>query len=99
MVSWQVDNYFDLTSKQEGWIEERMRLHIDWHRKYELPSYRDFLIEVQNKSGDGLTMSELDEGYARLDQKRIRSLERLLPDTASFLAGISPEQINTLEKR
>ena len=22
MVSWQVDNYFDLTSKQESWIED-----------------------------------------------------------------------------
>ena len=99
MVSWQIDNYFDLTSKQEKWIEERMRLHLDWHRKKELPLYRDFLIEVQNRSGDGLIMNELDEGYARLDQKRVRTLETLLPDTASFLAGISPEQVNTLEKK
>ena len=48
MVSWQIDNYFDLTSKQEEWIEERLRLHLDWHRKQELPLYRDFLIEVQS---------------------------------------------------
>ena len=99
MVSWQVDNYFDLTSKQEEWIEERMRRHLYWHREQELPLYRNFLIEVQNRSGDGLTMKELDEGYAMIDQKRIRTLEELLPDTASFLAGISPEQINTLEKK
>ena len=99
IVSWQVDNYFDLTNKQEEWIEERMRRHLDWHREIELPRYRDFLIEVQNKSGNGLTMSELDEGYTRLDQKRVRTLETLLPDTVSFLAGISPEQINTLEKK
>ncbi len=50
MVSWQVDNYFDLTSSQEEWIEERMRLHLDWHRKQELPRYRDFLVEVQDRS-------------------------------------------------
>ena len=99
VASWQLDNYFDLTTQQEEWIEERMRLHLEWHRKEELPRYRNFLIEVQNRAGDGLTMSELDEGYARLDQKRVRTLERLLPDTASFLAGVSPEQINTLEKK
>ena len=99
MVSWQLDNYFDLTTKQEEWIQERMKLHLDWHRKEELPLYRDFLIEVQNRSGDGLTMSELDEGYKRLDQKRVRTLEILLPDTVSFLAGISQEQVNTLEKK
>ena len=99
MASWQLDNYFGLTNQQEEWIEERMKLHLDWHRKEELPRYRDFLIEVQSRARDGLTMIELDEGYARLDQKRIRTLERLLPDTASFLAGVSLEQINTLEKK
>ena len=99
VVSWQLDNYFDLSSKQEEWIEERMRVHLAWHRKQELPRYRNFLIEVQKRSSDGLTMKELDEGYARLDQKRLRTMERLVPDTASFLAGISPEQIDTLEKK
>ena len=99
VASWQLDNYFGLTNKQEEWIEERMKLHLDWHRKEELPRYRDFLIEVQSRARDGLTMIELDEGYTRLDQKRIRTLERLLPDTASFLAGVSLEQINTLEKK
>ena len=99
VASWQLDNYFGLTNQQEEWIEERMKQHLDWHRKEELPRYRDFLIEVQSRAGDGLTMIELDEGYARLDQKRIRTLERLLPDTASFLAGVSLEQINTLEKK
>ena len=99
VASWKLDNYFDLTNQQEEWIEERMKLHLDWHRKEELPRYRDFLIEVQSRAGDGLTMIELDEGYARLDQKRIRILERLIPDTASFLAGVSLEQINTLEKK
>ena len=99
VASWQIDSYFDLTTQQEEWIEERLRSHLDWHRKEELPLYRDFLIEVQNRSGDGLTMSELDEGYARLDQKRVRTLETLLPDIASFLSGISQEQVNTLEKK
>jgi len=99
VASWQLDNYFVLDTQQEEWIEERMSLHLEWHRKLELPRYRDFLVEVQNRAGDGLTMIELDEGYARLDQKRIRTLERLLPDTASFLASVSPEQISNLEKK
>jgi hypothetical protein len=99
LVSWQLDHYFDLTSQQEEWIEERMKLHLEWHRKEELPRYMRFLIDVQNSARDGLTMSELDEGYARIDQKRMRTLNRLIPDAASFLATVSPEQINTLEKR
>ena len=42
-----VDFKTTTTPKQEEWIEERMRLHLEWHRKEELPRYRIFLIEVQ----------------------------------------------------
>ena len=66
VASWQIDSFFDLTTQQEEWIEERMRRHLDWHRNEELPFYRGFLIEVQNRARDGLTMSELDEAYAIL---------------------------------
>ena len=96
VASWQIDSFFDLTTQQEEWIEERMRMHLDWHRTEELPLYRSFLIEVQNRARDGLTMIELDEGYARLDLKRVRTLERLLPDTVSFLEELSAEQIDCL---
>ena len=37
MASWQLDNYFDLTTQQEEWIEERMRLHLEWHRRKNYP--------------------------------------------------------------
>jgi len=32
ITSWQLDSYFDLTKEQEEWMEERMRMHLEWHR-------------------------------------------------------------------
>ena len=47
---WQLDSYFDLSNKQEEWLEERIKSHIEWHRSHELPSYKKLLIDIQNLS-------------------------------------------------
>jgi len=98
IVSWQLDSYFELTYEQEDWVEKQMQQHLEWHRNEELPKYKNFLIDVQNKAKDGLTMSELDEGFYRFESKIDRIFERLIPDAALFLTKISPEQINNLEQ-
>ena len=96
---WQLDSYFDLSNKQEEWLEERIKLHLEWHRSQELLSYKIFLIDIQNRAKDGLTMEELDEGFSRYEAKQNRLFERLIPDTALFLKSLSSEQINNLESK
>ena len=54
-VSWQLDSYFELNDEQEDWVEERMKILIEWHRMEELPRYKNFLTDIQNSSKDGLT--------------------------------------------
>ena len=98
IASWHLDSYFDLTKEQEDWVEDRMRMHLEWHRNEELPSYRRFLLDIQKSAKDGLTMSELDEGFYRFETKVGRIFERLIPDASLFLSEISPEQINNLER-
>ncbi len=96
---WQLDSYFDLSNKQEEWLEERIKLHLEWHRSQELRSYKKFLIDLQNRAKNGLTMEELDEGFSRYEAKQQRLFERLIPDTALFLKSLSSEQINNLESK
>jgi hypothetical protein len=98
-VSWQLDSYFELNDEQEDWVEERITIHLEWHRAQELPRYKRFLTDIQNSSEDGLTMSELDEGFFRFKEKQRRTFERLIPDAALFLTKLSAEQINNLERK
>jgi len=98
-VSWQLDSYFELNDEQEDWVEERMKTHLEWHRAQELPHYKRFLTDIQNSAKDGLTMSELDEGYSRFEAKQRRTFARLIPDAALFMTKLSPEQINNLERK
>ena len=98
-VSWQLDSYFELNDEQEDWVEERITIHLEWHRAQELPRYKRFLTDIQNSSEDGLTMIELDEGFFRFKEKQRRTFERLIPDAALFLTKLSAEQINNLERK
>ena len=98
-MSWQVDNYFDITSEQEEWIEEKIVLHLEWHRKEELPKYNNFLTKIKDQAQDGISMSELNEAFSMYEIKRNRIIERITPDVALFLAKISPSQIDYLEKQ
>jgi hypothetical protein len=98
-VSWQLDSYFKLTDEQEDFVEERMKTHLDWHRAEELTRYKSFLTDIQSRGTDGLTMSELDEGFSRFETKQQRTFERLIPDAALFLTKLSAEQINNLERK
>jgi len=99
LVSWQVDNYFDLTSEQEEWIKKKTNLHLKWHRREELPTYKNFLIEIKELAKDGVSMQELNEAFLKYETKRNRIYERLTPDVALFLTKISPSQIDYLEKQ
>ena len=69
-ISWQVDNYFDLTMELEEWIENKSIQILNWHRKEELPGYKKFLIQIKEKSINGLNMKKLDEGFLIYEEKR-----------------------------
>ena len=56
-MSWQLDSYFELNDEQEDFVEERMKIHLEWHRAEELPRYKRFLTDIQSSGEDGLTMS------------------------------------------
>jgi len=99
LISWQIDNYFDLTNEQEEWVEEKLMSHLDWHRKKELPGYKKFLIEIKENARDGVSMNELNKSFARYETKRDRIIEKLTPDIAFFLANLKNDQIDYLESQ
>jgi len=99
IISWQIDNYFDLTNEQEEWVEEKLMFHLDWHRKEELPSYKKLLIEIKEDARDGISMNELNKSFTSYETKRDRIFEKLTPDIAFFLAGLKNDQIDYLENQ
>lgn len=97
VIPWVVDDYFDLTTEQDDFLDEKIKQQLQWHKMSELPAYAAFLKEVKQKGQDGLTATELDWVYEQVDQLRKNLVQRLSADAANFLANLNQQQIEYLE--
>ena len=97
VIPWVVDDYFDLTSEQDEFLDEKIKQQLKWHKMSELPAYANFLEALKQKGEDGLTSKELDWMYEQVDQLRKNLVQRLSADTALFLANLNTEQIEYFE--
>src|SRR5436190_7021550 len=54
VLAWLVDDYVDMSGSQKGWVKNRLRTAMDWHRRQELPEYRRFVEGLIEKAADGI---------------------------------------------
>lgn len=99
ILAWMVDDYFDLSSEQRGWVRERFERAMNWHRSNELPEYRRFIEGVIARSSDGITVEDSRWAYDNVRAYYRRAVERLLPDAADLLARLDHDQVAALEKK
>lgn len=97
IFAYQLDHYFDLDFTQEEWTDEVIDEWHLWHRTNELPQYADLLGQAQQRVRRGLVAEDLvwlrQEG---LEVQR-RLVKRTLPEIATFLYELKPEQVENLK--
>lgn len=97
LVIWKVDDYFDLRSDQRTFLRARLKELLEQHRKEALPVYEQFLIDVREKSADGLSRDELDWAFARFEDLKSDLFARVVRDATGFLTTVSDGQVRYLE--
>ena len=77
-VRWTIDDYVDLTSEQQKQFDADLDGLLDWHRRYELPLYREFILSSLDALEGGVTIDEavliseaIDEAANRLQVKLV----------------------------
>ena len=77
-VRWAIDDYVDLTSEQQQQFDEDLDGLLDWHRRDELPLYREFIVSSLDALEGGVTIDEavlisdaIDEAANRLQVKLV----------------------------
>jgi hypothetical protein len=90
LVTYYVDDWFDLTSEQSAWLKPRVTKLVDWHRSNELPTYRNLLTDVQSRVAQNQnTLNDVTKLYSISRQA----------DMVAFLQKIEPQQIAFIEKK
>lgn len=98
-ATWYADEYFDLDLRQKQEFRTRFdRLH-SWHRYEQLPDYAAFLGDTKARLERGLTRSDCLWVIGGVQERYRTIIRRSADDAAAVLMTITPEQLNTLQRK
>lgn len=98
MITWQLDHYLDLTTRQRQEVTTRLRPLLARHRSEAIPQYEQFLLDVQQRVSRGLTRDDLEWMYASYDRFRADLFDRAVPDASVLLTTVGERQVRYLEE-
>ena len=99
LAAWTVDNYFDLEPHQKADFSKRFERFYAWHRTEQLPEYAQFFRTAQGRVQKGIAREDVLWFVDGL-RARVRTAGRhAAPDTAAFLATLTPAQVENLQKK
>ena len=95
----RIDNYFNLNSEQEKFLEQKIEALIIWHKTQELQNVRKFLSGFNERFQDGWTHQDMDWIFRESKILWTRFMYRSIPDFARFLTTVDPDQIEYLKPK
>jgi len=99
VVTYMVDDYFDLSGNQEGWVRTRFERLQAWHRTHELPAYEQDLRNAVSRTERALTIDDARWVNKTLRGYYKRMVEQALPDMADLVMQLDAEQAQHFEQR
>jgi hypothetical protein len=98
ILTWAIDDYFDLSDAQKDWVHARTDKLIRWHRVSELPDYERLLQAILVMSERPFSAADAGHTYHSGRALYYRLMEKMLPDMADFLLMLDAGQLAAVEK-
>ncbi|MFT0867366.1 DUF6279 family lipoprotein [Pseudomonas sp. CAM1A] len=94
LVPWSLGDYLDMNREQKQLLDERLKAHLAWHCKTQLPGYLDWLDRVQLMvANDAVTDETLRQRTVEARQAIRRVTEAITPSAAELLKGMNDSQV------
>lgn len=94
LVPWSLGDYLDMNREQKQLLDERLKAHLAWHCKTQLPGYLDWLDRVQLMvANDAVTDENLRQRTVEARQAIGRITEAITPSAAELLKGMNDSQV------
>ena len=99
LVPWSLADYLDMNSDQKALLDERLKQHLAWHCKTQLPGYLDWLDRVRTMvAEDQVTDQALQQRTQEARQAIGRVTEAITPSAAELLRGMSDAQVEEMRE-
>ncbi|MGE7989766.1 DUF6279 family lipoprotein [Pseudomonas sp. NPDC089554] len=99
LVPWSLGDYLDMNSEQRALLDERLKQHLAWHCKTQLPGYLDWLDQVRVMvANDAVTDQALQQRTAEAREAIGRVTEAITPSATELLRGMSQAQVEEMRQ-
>lgn len=99
LVPWSLDDYLNMNREQKTWLDQRLKQHLAWHCKTQLPGYLEWLDQVrQMVATDQITDQALRQRTVEARQAIGRVAEAITPSATQLLRGMSDEQVTRMRE-
>lgn len=99
LVPWSLNDYLDMNREQKALLDQRLRDHLAWHCKTQLPGYLDWLDKVQRMVAEqAVTDQALQQRTAEARDAIGRVAEAITPSAAELLRDMSDAQVAEMRR-
>ncbi|MBC3468247.1 DUF6279 family lipoprotein [Pseudomonas sp. RW10S2] len=99
LVPWSLGDYLDMNRQQKALLDERLKEHLAWHCKTQLPGYLDWLDKVRLMvANQTVTDRALQQRTTEARQAIGRVAEEITPSATELLRGMSDAQVAEMRK-
>lgn len=95
-IRWSLDDYIAWDSTQESQLRTRLVVQLEWHKKTQLPRYRDWLETIDRTLDNDIDATQLAEAADQLQLFWQETAAHLQADIAAQLASLSDAQVRDL---
>jgi hemerythrin superfamily protein len=99
LISWRVNQYFDLEAGQKQDFNARLTRILAWHRYEQLPDYAAFMTTALEKVKPGLKRDDANWIFEGWKSRYKIVAERGANDAADVLASLNAAQIANLQQQ
>ncbi|MDZ3993402.1 hypothetical protein PspTeo4_25360 [Pseudomonas sp. Teo4] len=86
LVPWSLTDYLDMNGDQKALLDERLKQHLAWHCKTQLPGYLDWLDRVRTMvAEDQVTDQTLQQRTDEARQAIGRVAKEITPSATELL--------------
>ncbi|PVZ40055.1 DUF6279 family lipoprotein [Pseudomonas sp. CC120222-01a] len=97
LVPWSLGDYLAMNREQKTLLDERLKQHLAWHCKTQLPGYLDWLDRVRDMvAEDQVTDQALQQRTVEARQAIGRVAEEITPSATELLRGMSDKQVTEM---
>jgi hypothetical protein len=99
LAHWWLDGYLDFDAGQSRRVKDELRRWFDWHQQTQLNAYALHLAKARAEAAQAVSGEQLCRWSDATRDLVVPAIERVLPAAAEIALGLTPAQLQQIDKR